>query len=488
MKNLKKLTLLHSNDLHGDFAEESLDGKLIGGVSRLSGYVQKVRSEEENVIYAIAGDMFRGSLIDSEYKGISTIDMVNLIAPDVVTLGNHEVDYGLAHLLFIEKCAKFPIINANMYITMNHKRLFRSHLILNVGGMKIMFIGILTEDVLNATHQDSVIGSLVDVEAAAREVGKICNAYHTIDIDFTVLLTHIGIESDKELAASLNPEWGVDIIVGGHSHTLLDTPIIVNNIPIVQAASGTDQIGRFDIMIDTDNNCIDSYSWKLIPIDNEHCPRDFALEEVLKRYTMVTEKKFGQVMTRLSGTATHPDRWRETDLGRLMADAFRDILDVDIMMLGSGSIRRESIGPIVTHRDLREVMPFPDSVHMIVVTGKQFRHMVNFVLRPNGWGENEAYQYSRGVYIEYDRAENKLISLKFNGREVKDNDILHVGLQDFHFCNMKKFLDVTEDEIAKIKEPVILSTNCIDITEEYFCNKDRIKIPTDKRLVLLNND
>ena len=114
MKNLKKLTILHSNDLHGDFMAKEVDKELLGGVSMLSGYVDKVRREEKNVIYAIAGDMFRGSIIDSEYKGISTIEIMNMIAPDIVTLGNHEVDYGVAHLLFIEKCAQFPIINANM--------------------------------------------------------------------------------------------------------------------------------------------------------------------------------------------------------------------------------------------------------------------------------------------------------------------------------------------------------------------------------------
>ena len=101
MKHTKKITILHSNDLHGDFLAEQVDEKLVGGVSMLSGYIEKVRAEELNTIYAIAGDMFRGSVIDSEYKGLSTIEIMNALAPDVVTIGNHEVDYGIAHLLFI---------------------------------------------------------------------------------------------------------------------------------------------------------------------------------------------------------------------------------------------------------------------------------------------------------------------------------------------------------------------------------------------------
>ena len=87
----KTLTLLHSNDLHGDFLADKVDDKLTGGVSMLSGYISITRKEEKNVLYAISGDMFKGSLIDQEYRGISTIEIMNLLAPDVVTLGNHEV-------------------------------------------------------------------------------------------------------------------------------------------------------------------------------------------------------------------------------------------------------------------------------------------------------------------------------------------------------------------------------------------------------------
>ena len=202
--SLKKLTLLHSNDMHGDFLAEDKSGKLTGGVSMLSGYIQKVRVEEENVLYAISGDMFRGSIIDSEFMGLSTIEIMNMLAPDVATLGNHEIDYGVGHMLFLEKCARFPIINANLYLTTNQVRLFQSHIILEVGGMKVLFIGILTEEVLAQARKERLIGSFINVHEAASEVGRICNAYRTEDVDLTVLLTHIGFEEDKKLAALLD--------------------------------------------------------------------------------------------------------------------------------------------------------------------------------------------------------------------------------------------------------------------------------------------
>ena len=157
LANMKRLTILHSNDLHGDFLAEKVDEKLIGGVSMLSGYVNKVRNEEQNTIYCIAGDMFRGSVIDSEFRGISTIEIMNMISPDVVTIGNHEIDYGIAHLLFLEKCAKFPIINANLHITTNNARLFKSHHIIEIDGMKILFIGIITDTVISMAKKEAFL-------------------------------------------------------------------------------------------------------------------------------------------------------------------------------------------------------------------------------------------------------------------------------------------------------------------------------------------
>ena len=123
--------------------------------------------------------------------------------PDVATIGNHEVDYGIAHLLFIEKCATFPIINANMYIATNGNRLFRPYKIIKINGMKIMFIGLITEMVLARTKLESMIGPFIDINDAVEEVGKVCNAYKPDDVDLTVLLTHIGFEADRVLALSL---------------------------------------------------------------------------------------------------------------------------------------------------------------------------------------------------------------------------------------------------------------------------------------------
>lgn len=468
MKNLKKLTLLHSNDLHGDFLAEQVDDRLIGGASMLSGYVSKVRAEEPNVIYAIAGDMFRGSVIDSEYKGLSTIEIMNMLAPDIVTIGNHEIDYGISHLLFIEKCAKFPIINANLHITTTGARLFSSCKTLERGGMKILFIGIITEEVMAQAKQDSLIGTFIDTKEAAKEVGVICNSYKKTDIDFTVLLTHIGHEEDKLLASRLDPEWGVDVIIGGHSHTFLDQPVLVNGILVAQAGTGTDQIGRFDIMVDTDKNCVDSWSWTSVPIDSAHCPRDEQLENIINRYKQQTDQKYSRVVTRFRRSLTHPQRNQETPLGNLFADVFKDSLGVDIMMLGSGSIRSADLGPIVDYGNLCETFPYDDSIYQIKVTGAMFKRVAAHLLRDEAFlGHTEFYQLSKGVAIKYSKSKKQVLSVEFDGKPLEDDRVLTIGLQQFHFSNLEPFLGLTRAEVDAVGKPRVVSTSCLDILMEY---------------------
>ena len=486
-KNLKKLTILHSNDLHGDFLAEQVDEKLVGGVSRLSGYVNKVRSEEKNVIYAIAGDMFRGSLIDSEYQGISTIQIMNLLAPDVASLGNHEVDYGLAHLLFLERCASFPIICANMYVKYIGKRLFNSHWIKEIDGMRVLFIGILTEDVLTSTKREALIGTLVDIEDAVSEVGKICDAYRTTDIDFTVLLTHIGFEQDKQLAAALDPAWGVDIIIGGHSHTLLSEPCEVAGIPIVQAAIGTDQIGRFDIMVDTDNNCIDSYTWQCIPITDENCPRDEAMEEVINEYRKETDEKYNRVLTRFPRAYTHPRRNMETELGGLMAEGIRESLGVDLVPLSSGGIRKPELGPIVTLMDFMEIFPFKDRMYSFKLTGAQLRRALRFMLREEAFAEGghcEWFQFSRGFFCEYDRPTRRILSLRMNGKEIGDDELVSLAMDGYHFNSIGDFLDIQHNEIEKNGKPLEVATNVVNVLQEYLSSHDHLEIDGEQRLVI----
>ena len=490
MKNLKKLTLLHSNDMHGDFNAEQVDEALIGGVSMLSGYINKVRSEEKNVLYAIAGDMFRGSIIDTEFHGISTIQIMNMLAPDIVTLGNHEIDYGLAHLLFLEKCAEFPIINANMHVTTNHKRLFEPCKIIEIDGMKILFIGIITEIALMECKKDNLIGTFVSLDEAAEEVGRICNTYNSIDVDFTVLLTHIGFEEDKQLAEMLDPSWGVDVIIGGHSHTFITEPEVVNGIPIVQAGTGTDQIGRFDIMIDTDTNSIDSYTWQPVPINADNCPRDPDIERVIEAYQSQTDEKYGQILTKFVRPLTHPARNQETELGDLYADILKDQLGLDIFLMASGSIRTEQLGPVVTKGDFSINFPYDDSAHALWWTGAQLKHGIMRMLRDEALAgaHTEFYQLTRGLEVEYDQKTHSFLKFNFEGEPVADDRVFTVGLQQFHYKNIEDSFDLTLEQVRENHMDRVVASSCIQVIEETLINSTHQNAKGTGRLVIHRED
>ena len=486
MTNIKKLTLLHTNDMHGDFLPKTVDGKETGGLPRLSGYVQKAREENENVLYAMAGDMFRGSVIDSEYMGLSTIDLVNNLSVDVATIGNHEVDYGIAHLLFLEKCAKFPIINANLFVTMSNTRMFRPYLNVEIGGMRILFIGLLTEEVLASAKQEKLIGTFIDVEEAAKEVGIICDNYRTVNTDMVVLLTHIGIEPDRQLAKLLHPDWGVDLIIGAHSHTFMEKPEYVNDIPIVQAGTGTGVIGRFDLEYDADAKHLSKIEWRCDPINEDTAPVDPIMEELLDSYRTATDRKYKRVVTRWARRLTHPCREQETEMGNLYADAVQWESSFDIMMMGSGSIRKKELGPVIEYQDMMENTPFDDSIWMLEVTGAQFRRMIQHILRDEAWtGDTEFYQYSKGVHIVYRKSTHCIETLQFRGEDITDDMHLKIAIQNFHYLNFDEFFGVPLAEVARNRKPRVVVTSLQNIIEEYFATNNNLDAHVEGRLVIL---
>ncbi len=474
--------------MHGDFLAEvqGKEGKLIGGLALLSGYINKVRQEEENVLYVISGDMVQGSLIDSEYKGISTMEIMNYLAPDVVALGNHEFDYGLPHLLFLEKMANFPIVNANLYIKKYNKRLMQPYIILKKSGFDILFTGIITEKVMDSLKQDKLIGSFVTLEDASQEVGKILNAYKNDDIDLTILLTHIGFESDIKLANLLKAEWGVDIIIGGHSHTIMEKPAKANNILIAQAGVGSDQIGRFDIIVDDDTNSIIDYKWQLIPINENLAQPDLKLQEYINSFQDTINRKYNTIVCKFAQKLTHPKREVETTLGNLVADAFADVAESDVMLVGSGSIRIKELGPLVTLKDLLSCFPFDDVLRRYTITGKQLRGIFSHIMRPeNRNGEGECYQVNGKVQATYSDSKHKLVSIIIDGKDVSDSGVFKFCVQGYHANNSVANLNISQKELLKAGETKLVSTSAKEVLEEYLRNHQNIKRTIEGRLVYL---
>jgi len=474
--------------MHGDILSENKKerGKMIGGLALLSGYINQVRAKEENVLYVIAGDMLQGSIIDTEYKGLSTIEIMNYLAPDVVAIGNHEVDYGLPHLLFLEKVANFPIVNANLYIKKYGKRLMKPFEIITKDGFEILFTGIITEDIMASINQDKLVGSFISLEDASKEVGIICNAYKNDDIDLTILLTHIGFESDKKLAAMLRPEWGVDMIIGGHSHTVLEKAEEVNKILIAQAGVGTNQIGRFDIEVDDDTNSIVDYTWQLIPINDEIAQPDERLTELINSFKKVVDNKYNTIICKLATKLTHPNREVETSLGNLIADAFAETAQSDVVLVGSGSIRVKELGPIVTLMDFISCFPYDDSLSKYEITGVELKQIFAHIMRKdNRDGEGECYQVNQAVKAVYDEKLAQLTELKINGKAISEKAKYSICLQGFHFSQSADYLNISNETLTASGKSKVVTTSAQEVLEEYLKTHQNLQSKVEGRLVYL---
>jgi len=341
--------------------------------------------------------------------------------------------------------------------------------------------------VLSSARQEKLVGTFIDVEEAAKEVGIICDNYRTVNTDLTVLLTHIGVEPDKQLAELLHPDWGVNLIIGGHSHTFMEKPEYVHDIPIVQAGTGTGIIGRFDLQYDTEDRRLKEIKWRCDPVNEDTAPKDPIMEELLDSYRTETDRKYKRVVTRLARKLTHPSREQETEVGNLYADAIQWESSFDIMMMGSGSLRKKELGPVIEYQDMLENTPFDEPLHMFKVTGAQFRRMVLHIFRDEAWeGHTEFYQFSKGVRLVYRKSTRELEEFAFRGNPIKDDDELLIALMGYHFTNFDEFMGVPLAEVAENMKPRVVATSVNNLIEEYFATHQGLDSHVEGRIVILD--
>ncbi len=484
IERFKKFTILHSNDMHGDFFAEAQgeDGNLSGGLALLSGYINQVRREERNVLFVIAGDMLRGSILDSDSQGVSTIEIMNYLAPDVVAVGNHELDYGLPHLLKLEKIANFPLINANLYLKNQQKRLMLPYHLLHVDGIDILFIGILTRDALGQIRM-SEFDAFITVADAREEVGKVCAAHKSAGVDLTVLLTHIGFEDDRDLAATLDPDWGVDLIIGGHSHTILEQPDEVNGILITQAGVGTDQLGRFDIVVDAETNSIVLWTWELVPIRTGLADPDVALQEFLWASFAAVRDKYDMQLTQLKRRLTHPGRDRETELGNLFADIMAEKAQVDVSFVISGSIRSAKLGPPVLLREFKQAFPYDTPIYKFTVTGAHLRQIFRFNLSP-AQRRRRILQINQTVRVEYDDAQGDVACLAVRGQPVDDTAHYTISVQNYYYENAEDRLGLTKMDLEALGDKQTLTTSSQNVLEDYMYTHTDLQRQVEGRIII----
>jgi 5'-nucleotidase len=264
----------------------------------------------------------------------------------------------------------------------------------------------------------------------------------------------------------------------------MDQPEVVNDILIAQAAVGSDQIGRFDIVVDDDTNSIIDWEWQLVPITSENIQPDEELHKFIESYQTIVDAKYNTLLCRMAKKLTHPDREVETELGNLFSDIFSETTGLDVAFIGSGSIRLKELGPVVTLRDLKQIYPFEDTFSRFSVTGEQLLKIFSHIMRKsNRNSEGECYQVNRGVSAVYDDTADKLISLDIAGKPVASDQIYKIGLQEYHSINCDKNLGISTDELTQIAPSRVVVASMQAVIDEYFRHHQAINRAVEGRLV-----
>jgi 5'-nucleotidase len=282
----------------------------------------------------------------------------------------------------------------------------------------------------------------------------------------------------------LDPAWGVDLIIGGHTHTILERPACENNILIAQAGVGTNQIGRFDITVDDDTNRIVEWQWKLVPVSEKSAPPDQKLLEFIDSFRNVVDRKYKTLLGKFATTLTHPRREEETTLGNLVADILRECAECDVMLMGSGAIRSKELGPGVTLGDFRACFPFDDSLKRFTITGQELRRIFSHTMRPeNRDGEGECYEVNAAVRAVYDDQKRSLESLEVNGVVVNDTRHYTLALTGYHADNCTKNINITPEELAWRGGFKVIATSTTNVIEEYLRAHPNLTSRIEGRLV-----
>ena len=358
-----EIRILHVNDFQG-FAEPYKplgSDEMLGGIAHLAGKADELREEKPSLLFS-AGDMIQGNNWANLSQGESVIELMNEMGFDAMVLGNHEFDFGQDVLRKRISEAKFPVLGANVEGLGNLK----PYIIKNLKGVKVGIIGVVTEDVPISTHPRNVAGLkfMSPIDTGEKYIAELKNK-----ADLIIILSHIGYPVDRILAERVK---GIDVIVGGHSHTKIEKPVKVGNTIIVQAWEHAKVLGVLDLTVE--DGKIIGFEGRLEEIKPKIGKEDNAAFTIVEKYKQkvnaVLNERVGEAEVDLDGENV---RRRETNLGDLIADIMRHASGADVTIINGGGIRTSIKKGEIRVKDIYSVSPFDNYIVAIKLTGKQIR-------------------------------------------------------------------------------------------------------------------
>jgi 5'-nucleotidase / UDP-sugar diphosphatase len=384
-----RLTILHMNDFHA--RHEPVDARALacapgrpacfGGAARLATAILAERAAAEAdgraVLLVDAGDQFQGSLFYTAWKGEVELAVMHALGTEAMAVGNHEFDHGPANLARFARAARFPVLSANTDASADPdlRDLIRPHALVGKGGLSLGLVGLTTRETAISSSPGPHVRFTDPAEALARSAA----ALRQQGARLVIALSHLGLDIDRTLAGHIA---GVDVVVGGHTHTLLSNTEpdaagpahqavegSAGRAVIVQAAAFGRYLGRLDIDLAADGAVL-AYGG-----DCRHVPLSLAEEPrvaaIVTHYALQLDGVRRRVVGRTEAAIPNATcRIGECALGSFIADAMlASVQGAEVALMNAGGIRTGLPGGELTLGDVLTMLPFGNAVATLQLSG-----------------------------------------------------------------------------------------------------------------------
>ncbi len=383
------ITVLHTNDFHDRFEpisrfnsgcgeEDNAEGKCFGGAARMVTAIEAAKARHDNWILLDAGDQFQGTLFFQYYAGDVQAEMMNKLGYDAMAVGNHEFNNGPEGLASFVQKVEFPVLMSNADLSGSNalKGLIDKSVVIEKAGEKIGIVGVTPKNNDELSSPGPAIVFTDPSPAIQAEVDALTEQ----GVDKIIVLSHSGYPTDLVIAQNTT---GVDLIVGGHSNTLLSNtdedavdsyPSMMNGVPIVQAFAYGKYLGEVVLTFDDDGN-VTAANGEPVLLDasvEEDADMKARIAELATPLDEIRTKVVAEAADAIEGDRS-VCRVEECPMGNLVADAMLDRVKdqgIQIAFANSGGIRASIDGGEVTMGEVMTVLPFQNTLSTFSASGQ----------------------------------------------------------------------------------------------------------------------
>ncbi|NOY06179.1 MAG: bifunctional metallophosphatase/5'-nucleotidase, partial [Chlorobi bacterium] len=382
------------------------------------------------------------------------------------TFGNHEFDYGRENLEKLFAKVNFWVVSADLWDKKRGRYFVKPFTIIRRGPVRIGVIGLAPKNLFSLSLRDNLRG--LEVLPVEKVVRKFVRVLRENGCDIIIVLSHLGYNGDKALARKVE---GIDVIVGGHSHTALQAPVKVNNTVIVQAGSRGRYLGVLDLKVDLDNDRLASSSGFLLET-REGVKPDSLMQAIVDSLEDIAGEELNQVIGVLETDWVRHYK-SESNIGNWLADVTRDFTGADVAFQNSGGIRKNLPAGKITARDVWEIAPFGNYFVKFEVSGKQLRSMLEW----QAAGKGEFCQVSGLRYVVKGR---KLLSATVQGRSIDPDHVYSVATNNYVGDHLHDIFGLDESKITVV--PVKPNYLDRDVFIDYIKKQGRIRSVVQGRI------